>query len=68
MNSSRRVEVEVYPEEFARRMASILGPFSANALALQELVRRKGLGEDVVLLLAGDNILVGPRPCGYGAV
>lgn len=68
MKYPRRVEVEVYPEEFARRMASILGPFSANALALQELVRRKGLGEDVVLLLAGDNILIGPRPCGDSVV
>ena len=50
-----------YSEEQAQRVAQIIGPLSADARALAELKRRRGLGEDVSLYLDQDrSILVGP--------
>ena len=48
--------MEAYSEIIARRMAAVLGPSSAHALALTELERRRALGEDVVLLLVGRRL------------
>ena len=50
-----------YPEESAHRVARIIGPLSADARALEELKRRRDLGEQVSLYLDQDRaILVGP--------
>lgn len=62
MSRQRQIELLIYPEDRARRLAYIMGETSAAAHALVELERRKALGEDAVLLLAGSTILVGPRP------
>lgn len=59
---ARKLQVSIYPEDRAERLAKIMGENSASAHALAELKRRKALGEDVVLLICGATILVGPRP------
>ena len=59
---AKQIEVSIYPVERAELLAKIMGESSATAKALIELKRRKELGEDAVLLIAGSTILVGPRP------
>ena len=61
MNKPRH-EVTIYPDERAERIAKILGPNSATAKALVELKARRAAGEDVVLLIWGPMIVVGPNP------
>jgi len=47
-------------EGLARRCAHILGGFSAAALALQELDRRRDAGEEVRIYQTGRSWVVGP--------
>ena len=47
-------------EELARRCAHIIGPFSAAALALQELDRRRKAGEEVRIYQTGRSWVVVP--------
>lgn len=56
----KQIEVAEYPVERAERLAHIMGDQSATARALAELKRRRAAGENVVLLIAGAAILVGP--------
>ena len=58
----KKQEFVIYPVERAERLARIMGEHSASAQALAELKRRQTAGEDVVLLVGGSTILVGPRP------
>jgi len=60
MAKRRPIEVSEYPVERAERLAKIMGDSSATAKALIELKRRQSEGENVVLLVAGGTILVGP--------
>lgn len=53
---------DIYPDEAARRVAHIIGPMSAAALALAEAEDRRAKGEDAVILRRGERFLVGPRP------
>lgn len=46
-------------EGLARRCAHILGGFSAAALALQELDRRRDAGEEVCIYQTGRSWVVG---------
>ena len=65
--AQKKIEVSVYPDDRAERLAHIMGPSSAAAMALVELKKRREAGEDAVLLIAGSMILVGPRPALNGA-
>ena len=58
----RKLKVSIYPDDRAERLAKIMGPSSAAAMALVELKQRRDEGEDAVLLIWGEMILVGPRP------
>lgn len=58
--SKRGVHLVPFDEGIARRMAHILGDFSAPALAIAELERRRSAGEKVELLRTESSIVVGP--------
>jgi len=59
----RRPIVTELPLEQAKRMANISGEHSAAAKAIADMQRRRANGEDdVILLLWGQMIVVGPRP------
>lgn len=44
------------------RVARIMGPSSASALALAEYRRRRAGGEDVEIFQTGRTLIVGPSP------
>lgn len=52
----------LYDEDAAARVAGIFGPYSAAALALDELSRRRALGEDARLFKGRFGFVVGPLP------
>lgn len=54
----------LYPfdESVAKRIARVVGPSGAFALALAELDRRRASGEDVYLFCASSTLVVGPMP------
>ena len=56
----KKLEPVIYPIDRAERLAKIMGKFSAAARALAELKDRQAKGEDVVMLVQGPMILVGP--------
>lgn len=58
----KKREPTIYPLDRAERLAKILGEYSAAARALAELKQRQADGEDVVLIVLGPMIWVGPRP------
>jgi hypothetical protein len=45
-------------EDVLRRTARILGDFSAAGKALEDIQRRRNLGEDPVCVSYGDSLLV----------
>ena len=47
-------------EEVVRKLAYIVGPSSAAALAIADFERRKAAGEQVAFYQEGNAILVGP--------
>jgi hypothetical protein len=52
----------LYPfdESLCGRIAQVVGESSAAALALDELARRRGRGEDAALFIASSTLVVGP--------
>lgn len=54
------LELAAREELVARRAAHILGEFSAAALAIKELERRRANGEDVFIFSHRQYWLVGP--------
>ena len=50
----------IYPIDRAERLAKIMGENSTAARALAELKQRRASGEDVVMLVLGPMIWVGP--------
>lgn len=63
MSRRKRMDLSLYPEDSARRVAAIIGPHSAAALALGELASRRASGEAVSLFRAtGGYLVVGPSP------
>ncbi len=53
------VAVAALEEEAARRVAEIMGPFSASAKAIAELEKRRAAGEDAYIVNDGKTWLVG---------
>lgn len=51
-----------FEEDAARRIAEIIGPASAAALAIANLEQRRTAGEDAVIWRDGKRWIVGPRP------
>lgn len=56
-------EFQILSDEAAARVAHILGDQSAMTKAIADRDRRRESGEDAVILMRGQTILVGPRPC-----
>ena len=54
-------------EDEARRIADIIGPFSAAARALKDVARRRAEGEDVMIYRSLSLWLVGPPPSARSA-
>lgn len=61
MGRRRKAETILADEDALRRIAKIIGPFSAAQGALDEAERRRKLGEDIAIYRRGDTLLVGPR-------
>ncbi len=55
------MRMELVTEDIVRRMATIMGPGSAAAKAVQDYEARTAAGEDVAFYKAPSTLLVGPR-------
>ena len=61
MPQANGMEVIEADEAVIRRTASIMGPSSASARAIEDLETRRTKGEDAVIYQRGSVLLVGPR-------
>ena len=60
MMTKRKLDIRPFPEDAARRISQIIGPYSAAGNALRELEKRRSNGESVGLFEGGGMFLVGP--------
>jgi hypothetical protein len=58
----KRAQLTPCSPDIARRVAKIIGPYSAAAMALAELDARTERGENVSLYTSGNSFVVGPLP------
>jgi hypothetical protein len=56
------MKFETLSEDVLRRQASIIGPHSAAARALEEIKRRRADGQDVEVVRCGSTIMVFEKP------
>ena len=61
MPRANGMEVVEADEDVVRRTATIMGPSSASARAIEDLEARRAAGEEPVIYQRGSVLLVGPR-------